>query len=186
MASHANDLVTQALSHDHGPHVVARLCGNLACDAPRDCDCRGDLTVLRDLDVLFGLVSLEALAPDRTENLLGIFNIERIRDYREALGGRLLCVSDPYQTNLSCGIEPYYGGALRGFGLIDANSRPVFEDELRAPMFPAKEDREKFANVARRWLAAGWTPDRPQASVPPPSRRPGWISGVTCSSEGAS
>lgn len=99
VASHANGLVEPVLSRVHGSHMDARLCGNLACDAPRDCDCRVDLTVLRDLEGLLGPASLEA--PDRTGNSLEILNIERIRYYREARNGRSLCVSDAYRSNLS-------------------------------------------------------------------------------------
>lgn len=48
--------------------------------AALDCDRPVNLTVLRDLEVLFGPASLEAPDPDRTGNPLGILNIERIRD----------------------------------------------------------------------------------------------------------
>ena len=129
--------------------------------AAYDCDLQVDLTVLRDLEVLFGLASFEAPDPDRTGNPLGILNIERIRDYREARNGRSLCVSDSYRTNLGYGIEPRYGSALQSFGLINANSCPEFGDELHVPMLPAKGDREKFADVARRWLVTIKTATKP-------------------------
>lgn len=126
-----------------------------------DCDRCVDPTVLCDLEVLFDPASLEAPDPDRTGNPLGILNIECIRDYREARNGRSLCVSDTYHTNLGYGIGPHYGSAPRGFGLIDANNCPEFGDELHAPMLPAKGDREKFADVARRWLATIKTATKP-------------------------
>lgn len=121
--------------------------------AALDCDRRGDLEVLRDLEVLFGLASLEAPDPNRTGNPLGILNIERIRDYREAHKGRPLCVSESYIQNLGYGIGPHYGSALRGFGLIDVNNRPVFEDELHGPMLPSKQDRKTMEEIARRWFS---------------------------------
>ena len=117
-----------------------------------DCDRPVNLEVLRDLEVLFGLASLEAPDPDRTGNPLGILNIERIRDYREVHKGRPLCVSKSYIQNLGYGIGPHYGSALRGFGLIDVNNRPVFEGELHAPMLPSKQDRKTMEEIVRRWL----------------------------------
>lgn len=121
--------------------------------AALDCGRRVDPEALRDLEVLFGLASLEAPDPDRTGNPLGILNIERIRDYREAHKGRPLCVSESYIQNRGYGIGPHYGSALRGFGLIDVNNRPVFEDELHGPMLPSKEDRKQIAEIARRWFS---------------------------------
>lgn len=119
------------------------------------CDCgrRVDPEVLRDLEVLFGLASLEAPDPDRTGNPLGILNIERIRDYRDAHKGRPLSVSDAYLENRGYGIGPHYGSALRGFGLIDVNNRPVFEGELHGPMLPSKQERKTMEEIARRWFS---------------------------------
>ena len=77
--------------------------------AALDCDRPVNLTVLRDLEVLFGPASLEAPDLDRTGNPLRILNIERIRDYREAHKGRPLSVSDAYRTNLSYGPDPTTG-----------------------------------------------------------------------------
>ena len=94
-----------------------------ACDC--GCGCLDDLTVLRDLQVLFGLANLETLDLDRTGNPLKILNIERIRDYSEARVGRPLSASDMYRTNLGYGIGPHYGGVLRGFGLSDLNIAPT-------------------------------------------------------------
>lgn len=121
--------------------------------AALDCDRPVNLTVLRDLEVLFGLASLEAPDPDRTGNPLGILNIERIRDYREAHKGRPLCVSESYRQNRGYGIGPHYGSALRGFGLLDVNDRPVFEGELHGPMLPSKQDRKTMEEIARRWFS---------------------------------
>ena len=121
--------------------------------AALDCGRRVDLEALRDLEVLFGLASLEAPDPDRTGNPLGILNIERIRDYRDAHKGRPLSVSDAYLENRGYGIGPHYGSALRGFGLIDTNDRPVFEGELHAPMLPSKQDRKTMEEIVRRWFS---------------------------------
>lgn len=121
--------------------------------AALDCGRRVNPEVLRDLEVLFGLASLEASDPDRTGNPLGILNIERIRDYREAHKGRPLCVSESYRQNRGYGIGPHYGSALRGFGLIDVNDRPVFEGELHGPMLPSKQDRKTMEEIARRWFS---------------------------------
>lgn len=77
--------------------------------AALDCDRPVNLTVLRDLEVLFGPASLEVPDPDRAGTPLGILNIKRIRDYREAHKGRPLSVSDPYRTNLSYGPDPTTG-----------------------------------------------------------------------------
>lgn len=74
---------------------------------------------------------------------------------------RPLSSSDAYRTNLGCGIGPNYGSALQGFGLIDANNCPEFGDELHAPMRPAKGNREKSSDVARRWLATIKTATEP-------------------------
>lgn len=145
--------------------------------AAHDCDRRVDLTVLRDLEGLLGPASLEA--PDRTGNPPGILNIERIRDYREARNGRSLCVSDSYRTNLGYGIEPHYGSALLGFGLIDANNCPEFGDELQTPMRPAKGNRGKSSDVARRWLAMIKTATKPAVPLGLPTSslglRPGGV-----------
>lgn len=121
--------------------------------AALDCGRRVDLEALRDLEVLFGLASLEAPDSDRTGNPLGILNIERIRDYRDARNGQPFCVPDTFRTNLGYGIGPHYGSALRGFGLIDVNNRPDFEDELHTLMLPGKEDRKQIADVARQWFS---------------------------------
>lgn len=76
-------------------------------------------------------------------------------------------------TNLGYGIGPHYGSALRGFGLIDVN-HVRGEDELHAPMLPAKGDREMFADVTRRWLATIKTATKPGALVELPTAAETW------------
>lgn len=180
VASHANGLAAPVLPHVHGPHVVARSGGNVACDARRGLR-------LQSIGRPGGPPRPGgALRPGKPRSAGPGPNGKPPRNFPDASVTSAKCTkADRSQSRIPTARTSVTGRTPpreRPARFRPHRCQPPPRARRRAPRPDAPVERGSRVVCGRR--AVAWAPDRPRASDAPASRRPGWISGVARSSEG--